>query len=116
MGTMGAILMCGIVIGCFIRKQSHIRYSTEQSFSTYRNLGLVLFFVGNGITAGTKLNSHISIKWFVYGAIITLTSVIGVLLICKIIVRNNEITPSLIAGSLTSPQALGVLVKKRICS
>ena len=111
-GTTGATLICGIAIGYIIRKRPHSRYSAERSFSTYRTLGLVLFFVGNGITAGAKLNSNISIKWFIYGAIITFVSVIGVLLICKIIVRNTAVTPSLVAGSLTSTPALGVLIKK----
>ena len=111
-GTTGAILIFGIAIGCIIRKRPHIRYSVEQCFSTYRTLGLVLFFVGNGITAGAKLNSNISIKWFIYGAIMTFVSVVSVLLICKIIVRNTAVTPSLIAGSLTSTPALGVLIKK----
>lgn len=111
LGTTGAILICGIAIGCIIRK-SHITSCAENVFPIYRNLGLILFFVGNGITAGARLNSNISIKWFVCGILITLVSVMSVFLICKIFIRNKSIIPSLIAGSMTSTPALGVLVKK----
>lgn len=108
LGTTGAVLICGIIIGCIIRK-SHIRSSAENVFPIYRNLGLALFFVGNGVIAGARLNSGISIKWFIFGAIITVSSVISIWLICKIFKAD---IPNLIAGAMTSTPALGVLVKK----
>lgn len=111
LGTTGSVLICGIIIGCIIRK-SLITSCAENVFPIYRNLGLILFFVGNGITAGARLNSNISIKWFLCGILITLVSVMSVFIICKILIRNKSITPSLIAGSMTSTPALGVLVKK----
>ena len=108
LGTTGATLICGIAVGCIIRK-SHIGCNVEHSFPIYRNLGLMLFFVGNGVIAGTRLNSGISIKWFILGAVMTLSSVMAVWLVCKIL--RLDIC-SLMAGAMTSTPALGVLVKK----
>ena len=108
LGTTGAVLICGIIIGRIIRK-SHIRSSAENVFPIYRNLGLTLFFVGNGVVAGARLNSDISIKWFIFGAIITVLSVISIWLICKIFKAD---IPNLISGSMTSTPALAVLIKK----
>ncbi len=108
LGTTGAILICGIAIGCIIRK-AHIRSSMEYVFPIYRNLGLILFFVGNGTTAGIRLNSNITIKWFFYGSIITFSSIAFVWLLCKIF---KTAPASLIAGAMTSTPALAVLVKK----
>ena len=108
LGTTGAVLICGIIFGCIIRK-SHIRSSAENVFPIYRNLGLALFFVGNGVIAGARLNSGISIKWFIFGAIITVSSVISIWLICKIFKADIS---NLIAGAMTSTPALAVLIKK----
>ena len=108
LGTTGAILICGIAIGCITRKM-HIRSNIEHVFPIYRNLGLILFFVGNGITAGARLKSDISIKWFVFGAVMTLSSVMIVWLVCKLLKLD---ICSLMAGAMTSTPALGVLVKK----
>ena len=112
LGTTGAVLICGIIIGCSTRRSPHIRSCVEHVFPIYRNLGLILFFIGNGITAGVKLDSAINIKWFLYGALITTMSVGLTWLICKMLFRDNTYASSLMAGSMTSTPALGVLVKK----
>ena len=108
LGTTCAILICGIVIGCITRK-THIIDSVEHSFPIYRNLGIMLFFVGNGMLAGAKLKANINITFVVCGAVITIASVMAVWLACKILKLD---TCSLIAGSMTSTPALGVLVRK----
>lgn len=112
LGTTGAVLICGIIIGCITRRSPHIRSCVEHVFPIYRNLGLILFFVGNGITAGIKLDSAINIKWFLYGALITTMSVGLTWLICKMLFRDNTYASSLMAGAMTSTPALAVLVKK----
>lgn len=109
LGTTGSVLVCSIIIGCIIRKLSHINNRVEQSFAIYRNLGLMLFFVGNGTTAGARLNSNISIKWYVFGAVMTLSSVMIVWFVCKLLKLD---ICSLMAGAMTSTPALGVIVKK----
>ncbi len=106
LGTTGGILIAGIIGGIVLKDK------VSNNLHTYRNLGLVMFFVGNGISAGQQLNCTIDIKWFIYGVIITLSAVIGGDIIAKLI-TNQKATKRMciIAGGMTSTPALGVLVK-----
>ena len=67
LGTAGGILIAGIVCGMLVCKLTRFKNGV-QHLSVYRNLGLLLFFVGNGISARENLNMLSDMKWFVYGA------------------------------------------------
>ena len=64
-GIAGGILIAGIVCGMAVRKFPRFKNGL-QHLSVYRNLGLMLFFVGNGISAGENLTMLSDIKWFAY--------------------------------------------------
>lgn len=106
LGTTGGILIAGIIGGIILKNKK------SNDLSAYRNLGLVMFFVGNGISAGRQLDGAINIKWFVYGAIITLSAIIVGYILVKLIVKQNVANRMcIIAGGMTSTPAIGVLVK-----
>ena len=85
LGTTGGILICGIAVGYILNQFPEAKRAANQYFHVYRNLGLVLFFVGNGIPAGYRLNTHIDIRCFLYGAIITTVSLITIYVLCRMV-------------------------------
>ena len=106
LGTTGGILIAGIIGGIVLRDK------ISNNLSAYRNFGLVMFFVGNGILSGQRLNGMIDFKWFVYGAIITLSAVIVGDMLAKLISKQKFTNRMcIIAGGMTSTPAIGVLVK-----
>lgn len=107
LSTTGGILIAGIIFGCIFKNK------ISKDLSVYRNLGLVMFFVGNGISAGIKLDNAINIKGVAYGAIITFTAVIVGDILAKLIAKQKVANRMcIVAGGMTSTPAIGVLVKK----
>lgn len=112
LGATGGILICGIIMGLVLNKYPRFENRINQSFHMYRNFGLAMFFVGNGIPAGYSLRNGIDIKCLLYGAIITIASLITVNALGRMLFKKHETRVSTVAGSMTSTPALGVLVKK----
>ena len=112
-GNTGSILLCGIVIGCIMRKITKQGSLPDQSMDVYRNFGLILFFVGNGVTAGQRFTAPLHGKWFVYSFIITAASILGGYIVCRFVMKKNtENQMCIVAGGMTSTPAMGVLLKK----
>ena len=73
----------------------------------------MLFFVGNGISAGENLNMLSDVKWFAYGVLITVSCIlVGNILGCFIFKKNTVARLSVIAGGMTSTPAYGVILRK----
>lgn len=109
-GTLIAGLLTGIIAKVFLTKNDGI----IKTLSIYRDLGLVAFFIGNGIIAGERLNTVIQMKWFAYGAIITTTSLLCgyiVLMALKKHVKADSFA-FIISGGMTSTPALGAVLSK----
>lgn len=111
-GDTGGVLICGIIVGCLVEHLTYFREATDGDMRILRTFGLVMFFVGNGIKAGQKLNTSISLKSFLYGAIITLASLIVGYVIARVFLRIKDKNKMfIIAGGMTSTPALSVLLK-----
>ncbi len=109
-GTLIAGLLTGIATNVFLTKYDGL----IKTLSIYRDLGLVAFFIGNGIIAGERLNTVIQMKWFAYGAIITTTSLLCgyiVLIALKKYVKADSFA-FIISGGMTSTPALGAVLSK----
>ena len=63
-GNTGGVLAVGVFIGFLIRKHRKKLYE----LTAYKTLGLILFFIGNGITAGWRLQGSISWLCVLYRA------------------------------------------------
>ena len=111
LGQTGCILLCGIAIGFLITRQKGIAPITA-SLSTYRNLGLILFFVGNGFSAGKQISVYPDLRCFVYGVMITVGCVVTGFVICRLLLKksSNE-TACIIAGGMTSTPAMGCILR-----
>lgn len=88
-----------------------MRSLSAEALAPFRNLGLVLFFVGNGIPAGMQLSDGIDARMIIYGVVLTLVPIgIGVFL-HKIFFKDGS-PATTIAGGMTSTPAIGVIVEK----
>ena len=113
LGSSGGVLCMGIVIGIVVKKLLPDRCALEKSIGLLRNFGLVLFFVGNGIPAGIKLNNGLEIKTILYGILMTLVTITVGWLLCKVMTgKVVNSSASVIAGGMTSTPAICVLVQK----
>ncbi|MBQ8203846.1 MAG: hypothetical protein IJZ75_06160 [Clostridia bacterium] len=111
LGISGGMLCSGIVIGLFVKKVFPMKVLTTKLLAPFRNIGLVLFFVGNGIPAGMQVSEGIDGRIVFYGALMTVTPIVFGTLLYKFFF-NDRLSATTIAGGMTSTPAVGVLVKK----
>lgn len=111
LGNSGGILCVGIVLGMIIKKLYPQKIATNKTIEIYRNLGLVLFFIGNGIPAGMSFCYAFEVKLILYGALMTIVPIAVGILLSRCMDRENS-TASVIAGGMTSTPAIGVLLQK----
>ncbi len=113
LGTTGGTVICGIISGMIINKFCKIKSKIEPSLAVYRSFGLVLFLVGNGVSAGRQINANLELKWVAYGAIITLVSLAACEVIGQLIFKKRTLDRmAMTAGAMTSTPAIGVVMKK----
>ena len=111
LGNSGGILCAAYLIG-FATRCIHIKVDSS-ALTHFRSLGLLLFFVGNGVPAGGKLLTNFNWKWVLYGMLITLLPLLLHFFILRVLIQKNSITTAfLVAGAMTSTPAVGVLLEK----
>lgn len=108
-GSSACSLMFGLILGYIIQKTIAKVLTSDQVLNTLKNLGLALFFVGTGFAAGIK-SANFNVKTIIYGGLITLSSLLCGLLLCKITFKRSNLNAScVIAGGMTSSPAYGSL-------
>lgn len=113
LGSSGGMLCSSLLLGYSLQRQHLFKRPSVQELSQYKNFGLALFFVGNGIPAGIKMQSDLSVKAVIYAGIITVsTLLVGYVLAMALKKRLSVTVSSVIAGGMTSTPAIGVLVEK----
>lgn len=110
LGDSGGILCSGIILGCVFKKLIPQKIYSKEFFGLIRNLGLVLFFVGNGLPAGMKLDNGFEIKMIGYSLIFVIMPMLFGVLTYKILNSNKTSAASVISGGMTSTPAMGVLI------
>ena len=84
---------------------------SKTTLKVFRELGLMLFLIGAGISGGARFVQEFKVSYFVFGMIITmLPMVIGYIFakyVLKISVLNSL---GSITGGMTSTPALGTLI------
>lgn len=112
LGVSCGILCISIITGV-ISKIINKSSKFNNVLSIYRNLGLLLFFVGTGIPAGINLNSKFELKWFLYGVILTVIPIaVGYILVRYVCKQSTEDSLCVVAGGMTSTPAICVLLKR----
>ena len=120
LGTTGGVLIMCLVFGHFGRIGKLSLEVPTQSAKVLRELGLMLFLIGAGVSGGVELAAQITenssiamlILWgFLGGAVMTVTPmIVGMLLgskVLKLPLLNNL---GSITGGMTSTPALGTLI------
>lgn len=111
LGSSGGMLCSGIVIGFIVKNILPTKLLTAKMLTPFRNMGLVLFFVGNGIPAGMQLSGGVDFKMIFYGVLLTIIPITVGVFLYKIFF-NDRLSATTIAGGMTSTPAIGMLVEK----
>lgn len=110
LGTSGGILCAAIVVGILMKRS--FGDMDDKHILCYRNLGLVLFFVGSGVPAGQGLAASFDIKWFGYGVILTVLPIFVGYILSHIVWKGSvKRAVCVIAGGMTSTPAMAVLLR-----
>ena len=109
--TTGGCLLAGLVFGHFGRVGKINIFPDIKVLKTMRELGLILFLLGAGISGGSRFIELFEPVYFVYGMIMTIVPMVVGYLIAKYVLKlplfNNL---GSITGGMTSTPALGTLI------
>ena len=109
--TTGGVLITCLILGHFGRICRLSLKVEKKVLENFRELGLILFLFGSGISGGTKFIEYFKIIYFLYGMIITLLPLICGFLFNKYILKlclfNNL---GSLTGAMTSTPALGTVI------
>lgn len=110
-GASGGTLIAGLILGHFGHIGPLNCQIKKETLNFMREIGLVLFLVGAGVPGGYSFISHITLKYFIVGILMTLIPmIIGYLVaryVFKLSIFNNL---GSITGGMTSTPALGALI------
>ena len=109
--TTGGVLITSLILGHFGQICKLSLKVEKKVLENFRELGLILFLLGSGISGGTKFIEYFKIIYFLYGIIITILPLICGFLFNKYVLRlylfNNL---GSLTGAMTSTPALGTLI------
>ena len=105
-GTTSGIMIAGIVFGLLLPP---LKRSVSDP-SQIRTLGLILFFLGTGVSAGGTVKDALRWEWLILG----LATSLGVVLIGYVLLRrlyrfDRADALTVLCGGMTSTPAIGVL-------
>ena len=99
------ILLLGVAVGYIYKKTIH----RTLDIACIKYLGLVLFFVGTGFSAGGGLAMHFSPILILLGSFISFISILSGLVLTKVFRLPPVDALSVICGGMTSSPAYGAL-------
>ena len=109
--TTGGVLILSLVIAHFGRICQLSLKIDKKVLETLRELGLILFLAGSGISGGSKFVEHFKGIYFVYGIFMTtLPMIIGFFFSRYVLKLNLLNNLGSITGGMTSTPALGILI------
>lgn len=109
--TTGGCLLAGLIFGHFGHVGSVNIMPDTKVLKVMRELGLILFLLGAGISGGSRFVELFEPVYFLYGMLITLIPMIVGYLIAKYVLKLPLFnTLGSITGGMTSTPALGTLI------
>ena len=109
--TTGGCLLASLVFGHFGRVGKINIMPSVTTLKVFRELGLVLFLTGAGISGGARFVQEFKIDYFVYGMIMTIVPMIIGFIFAKYILKISLLNIlGSITGGMTSTPALGTLI------
>ena len=109
--TTGGCLLTALVFGHFGRIGKVNVMPSVTTLKVFRELGLVLFLTGAGISGGARFVQEFKIDYFVYGMIMTIFPMIVGFIFAKYVLKIDVLNIlGSITGGMTSTPALGTLI------
>lgn len=109
--TTGGTLLVSLVFGHFGHVGRADLMPSKKVLETFRELGLMVFLIGAGVSGGMSFVRYFKPIYFVYGVVMTLLPMILGYLVAKFVLRLNLLNIlGSITGGMTSTPALGTLI------
>ena len=109
--TTGGCLLASLIFGHFGKIGKVNVMPAVTTLKVFRELGLVLFLTGAGISGGARFIQEFKIDYFVYGMIMTLLPMIAGFIFARYVLKIDVLnTLGSITGGMTSTPALGTLI------
>ena len=109
--TTGGVLIISLVIAHFGKIKKLSLKIEKGVLETLRELGLVLFLTGSGLSGGAKFVEYFKVIYFVYGIFITTLPMVAGFFFSKYVLKLNLLNNlGAITGGMTSTPALGILI------
>lgn len=109
--TTGGCLLVALVFGHFGRCGKVSLMPPEKTLKVFRELGLMLFLIGAGISGGASFIATFKFVYFVYGVVMTIVPMIIGYFFAKYVLKLSLLNNlGSITGGMTSTPALGTLI------
>ena len=109
--TTGGCLLSALMFGHFGRIGKISIMPREGTLKLFRELGLILFLIGAGISGGNGFLELFNIQYFFYGVFMTLVPMIGIFLFAKYVLKMSLLNNlGAVTGCMTSTPSLGTLI------
>lgn len=109
--TTGGVLLTSLILGHFGRIGRVSLMPSVSTLKVLRELGLMLFLIGAGISGGAKFIELFDPLYFLYGVIITVVPMVFGFLFSKYVLKLRVLNNlGSLTGGMTSTPALGTLI------
>ena len=109
--TTGGCLLTSLVFGHFAHIGPVNVTPKDSTLKIFKELGLILFLVGAGISGGAKFIELFKFSYFVYGMIMTLVPMIVGYFFARYVLKLSMLNNlGSLTGAMTSTPALGTLI------
>ena len=111
LSTTGGCLLVSLIFGHFGHFGRFSVTPKESTLKVFRELGLMFFLIGAGVSGGAKFVQYFDAVYFVYGVIMTIVPMIIGFLFAKYVLKLSLLNNlGSITGGMTSTPALGTLI------
>ncbi|WP_026052856.1 permease [Ruminococcus flavefaciens] len=111
LSTTGGCLLVSLIFGHFGRIGKFSVMPKDSTLKVFRELGLMFFLIGAGVSGGAKFVQYFDAVYFLYGMIMTIVPMIIGYLFAKYVLKLSLLNNlGSITGGMTSTPALGTLI------
>lgn len=111
LSTTGGCLLVSLIFGHFGHFGKFSVTPKDSTLKVFRELGLMFFLIGAGVSGGAKFVQYFDAVYFVYGMIMTIVPMIIGFLFAKYVLKLSLLNNlGSITGGMTSTPALGTLI------
>jgi len=111
LSTTGGCLLVALLFGHFGHIGKFSLMPKDTTLKVFREMGLVFFLIGAGVSGGAKFVKYFDGLYFVYGMLMTIIPMILGFLFAKYVLKLSLLNNlGSITGGMTSTPALGTLI------